>query len=111
MQASRRVEYRVGGFDSEYRNLTLTPEGFHDKFGPVLARLAPEMGHKSIRAPTVTLPVVADFCMHRQAMFSLQQRPQRFYAGDEQMILGGAGLSDEDSFGGENSHINEVSRF
>ena len=41
--------------------------------------------------------------MFRQALFGQQQRPQQFYTGNSQVVLDGAGLSDDDSFGGENT--------
>jgi len=40
--------------------------------------------------------------MYRQALFGQSQRPTQFYTGDDQVVLDGARLSDDDSFGGEN---------
>ena len=57
------------------------------------------------------LPLPSPSNMFRQALFGQQQRPQQFYTGNSQVVLDGAGLSDDDSFGGENLEINEVSCF
>ena len=47
--------------------------------------------HYHLRLPSNT---------RRQTMFNQQQRPQQFYPGGHQ--FDGTGLSDDDSFGGEN---------
>lgn len=49
--------------------------------------------------------------MHRQAMFGRQQRPQQLYSGNSRIDLDGTGLSDEDSFEGKNSVVNNVCGF
>ena len=39
--------------------------------------------------------------MYRQALFGQPQRPLPYLTGDDQTVLDGARLSDDDSFGGE----------
>ena len=46
--------------------------------------------------------------MYRQALLGQSQYPPQFYTGNSQAVLDGTGLSDDDSFEGENPEINGV---